>query len=171
MSPEPIPESQGVVEASPEGRQFLTFTLANEEYGIDVLRVQEIKAWEHVTPLPHTPEYVPGVINLRETIAPVVDLRLRFGLAPVPYGRTTVVVVVRVESEGKSRIAGMIVDAVSDVHQIAEGQLSPPPNLGAMMIAEIVSGLATIDNRMIILLDIDRLLTVPDITEAMECVD
>src|SRR5215470_2893114 len=110
------------ISATPDAKQYLTFLLAETEYGVDILRVQEIKGWDTVTPLPNTPEYVRGVMNLRGTIVPIIDLRLRFGLASVPYGPTTVVVVLKVSHDHGSRIMGMVVDAVSDVYNVADAE-------------------------------------------------
>lgn len=141
-----------------EGDQLLTFLLAGEEYGVDILRVQEIKGWDSVTAIPNTPEYIKGVINLRGTIIPIIDLRLRFSLEPIDYGATTVVIVLRVELEDRSRIMGIIVDAVSDVYNVPEDGMKTPPDFGAMVDTEYVSGLMTVDEKMVIALDIDRLL-------------
>ncbi|MFT7566222.1 MAG: purine-binding chemotaxis protein CheW, partial [Pseudoalteromonas distincta] len=100
-------------------KQFLTFIMADEEYGVDILTVQEIRSWEEITVLPNAPEFVKGVINLRGTIVPIIDLRLRFGLPSVDYGPLTVVIVVKIEFELGSKIIGVAVDAVSDVYSIA----------------------------------------------------
>ena len=95
-----------------EGEQYLTFMLAGEEYGVDILRVQEIKGWDNVTPIPNTPSYIKGVINLRGTIVPIIDLRERFSLETISYGPTTVVIVLKVNSDKGSRTMGIVVDAV-----------------------------------------------------------
>jgi len=141
-----------------DGDQFLTFILADEEYGVDILRVQEIKGWGKVTPIPNTPEYIKGVINLRGTIVPIIDLRERFQLETKPYGPTTVVIVLKVVTEERDRIMGIVVDAVSEVYNIAEDELKPPPDFGGVLSVEFIKGLATIDEKMIIALDIDHLL-------------
>lgn len=138
--------------------QYLTFILANEEYGVDILRVQEIKGWDNVTPLPNTPEYIKGVINLRGTIVPIVDLRQRFGLEVLPYGPTTVVIVLKVQHEGGERIMGIVVDAVSDVYALGTGAIQPPPDLGSVIDIAFIKGIATVDEKMVIVLDIDHLL-------------
>ena len=100
-----LEQAQGV-------KQFLTFIMADEEYGVDILTVQEIRSWEEITEIPNAPDYVKGVINLRGTIVPILDLRLRFGLATIDYGPLTVVIVVKVIFEQNSKIMGMVVDAV-----------------------------------------------------------
>lgn len=138
--------------------QFLTFMLAGEEYGIDILRVQEIKGWEEATEIPNTPDYIQGVINIRGTIVPIIDLRRRFNLDLLEYGATTVVIVLRVESGERSRIMGVVVDAVSDVYNVPGDEMKPPPDFGTAISIEFVRGLATVDDKMVIMLDIDRLL-------------
>ena len=138
--------------------QFLTFILAGEEYGVDILRVQEIKGWDKVTPIPNTPEYIRGVINMRGTIVPIIDLRDRFGLEPMEYGPTTVVIVLRVMNEQSDRIMGIVVDAVSEVYNVSEDDLKTAPDFGAAVCVDFIRGLATVDEKMVIVLDIDPLL-------------
>lgn len=143
-----------------DGDQFLTFMLAGEEYGVDILRVQEIKGWDSVTPIPNTPDYIRGVINLRGTIVPIVDLRRRFNLEAVEYGPMTVVIVLKVEDpeSGNSRVMGLVVDAVSDVYNVPEESIKPAPDFGSVVDVNFVQGLATLEDVMVIVLDIDRLL-------------
>ena len=140
-----------------ESDQFLTFMLAGEEYGVDILRVQEIKGWDSVTPIPNTPEFIRGVINLRGTIVPIIDLRMRFSMESIEYGNTTVVIVLKVRSESGERTMGFIVDAVSDVYDVAPGQIKPKPDFGQSVRTDFVKGLASVDEKMVILLDIDNL--------------
>ncbi len=140
------------------GDQVLTFRLGEETYGVDILRVEEIRGWSRATPIPDTPDYVKGVINLRGAIVPIIDLRQRFGLEPLPYGPMTVVVVVRVESGDRQRIMGMVVDAVSDVHPMAEADLQAAPELGGQVRTAFVRGLATVGDSMVVVLDVDALL-------------
>ena len=144
--------------ANSEEDQLLTFILANEEYGVDILRVQEIKGWDSVTPIPNTPDYIRGVINLRGTIVPIIDLRMRFGLESVAYGPTTVVIVLKVMSENSSRTMGIVVDGVSDVYNVAEEAIKPAPDFGSVIAIDFVRGLATVGENMVIVLDIDHLL-------------
>lgn len=139
--------------------QYLTFILAGEEYGVDILRVQEIRGWGSVTPIPNTPAYIKGVINLRGSIVPILDLRERFGLEPVPYGPTTVVIVLKVVDETRDRVIGAVVDAVSDVYNIRPEELKPAPDFGEAVCTEYVHGLGTVEGKMIIVLDIDHVLT------------
>ena len=145
--------------------QYLTFMLAGEEYGVDILRVQEIKGWGKVTPIPGTPEYVRGVMNLRGTIVPILDLRKRFCMDQIDYGPTTVVIVLRVECEGRDRIMGIVVDAVSDVYAVPAEELRPSPDFGGNVNVEFVRGLATVDEKMVIILNIDKLLNADDLEE------
>jgi len=143
-----------------DGDQFLTFMLAGEEYGVDILRVQEIKGWDSVTPIPNTPDYIRGVINLRGTIVPIIDLRRRFALDAIEYGPMTVVIVLKVfDSSGdNSRVMGVVVDAVSDVYNVQEDALKPAPDFGGDVDVAFVQGLASVNESMVIMLDIDRLL-------------
>lgn len=138
--------------------QYLTFMLAGEEYGVDILRVQEIKGWDSVTPIPNTPDYIRGVINLRGTIVPIIDLRMRFAMESIEYGSTTVVMVLKVRSESAERTMGFVVDAVSDVYNVAPDQVKPKPDFGHAVRTDFVRGLASVDEKMVILLDIDNLL-------------
>ncbi|MGH8489842.1 MAG: chemotaxis protein CheW [Gammaproteobacteria bacterium] len=137
--------------------QYLTFILAGAEYGVDILRVQEIKGWDTATEIPNTPEYIRGVINLRGTIVPIVDLRKRFHMEAVAYGNTTVVVVLKVKGGGGERTMGFVVDAVSDVYNVTVDQINAAPDFGSSVNTEFVKGLATVEDKMVILLDIDRL--------------
>ena len=137
--------------------QYLTFILAGAEYGVDILRVQEIKGWDTATEIPNTPEYIRGVINLRGTIVPIVDLRKRFHMEAVAYGNTTVVVVLKVKGAGGERTMGFVVDAVSDVYNVTVDQINAAPDFGTSVNTEFVKGLATVEDKMVILLDIDQL--------------
>lgn len=131
-----------------DGQQYLTFMLAGEEYGVDILRVQEIKGWDNATKIPNTPEYIRGVINLRGTIVPIIDLRLRFNLDHLDYGATTVVIVVKVVNEScKDRIMGIVVDAVSDVYNIANENLKDAPDFGTAVDTNFVKGLTTVNEK------------------------
>ena len=137
--------------------QYLTFVCAGEEYGVEILRVQEIKGWEGVTRVPYTPAYVLGVMNLRGVIVPVIDLRLRFGMPARAAGASTVVIVVRIASTRGDKTAGIVVDAVSEVYGIAAEDIKPTPEIGATPEDACVLGLTSVDNKMVMLLDIDRL--------------
>ena len=139
--------------------QYLTFVCAGEEYGVEILCVQEIKGWENVTRVPYTPNYLLGVMNLRGVIVPVIDLRVRFGLPARAMDGSTVVVVVRVRSSHGEKTAGIVVDGVSEVYSVAPGDIKPAPSLGASVDGACVRGLATVDEKMVMLLDMDRLVS------------
>jgi len=139
--------------------QYLSFMLADEEYGVDILRVQEIKGWDNVTPLPNTPDYILGVINLRGTVVPIINLRTHFDLPLIAYDKTTVVIVVCVrDQDDGERIMGIAVDAVSEVHNVEKNGRNPSPEFGGSCRPEFIQGLATVGEKMLILLDIDRLM-------------
>ncbi len=139
--------------------QYLTFLLGDEEYGVEILRVQEIKGWENVTHIPNTPDYLCGVLNLRGTIVPVVDLRLRFGMPKRTYTPTTVVVVLNV-GERVQRTVGVVVDGVSDAHNILPEEIKPTPDFGTTISTDFIKGLVSIGSGMMMILNIDRLLRV-----------
>ena len=137
--------------------QYLTFICAGEEYGVEILCVQEIKGWENVTRVPYTPNYMLGVMNLRGVIVPVIDLRARFGLESKPFDSSTVVIVVRVDAAVGEKTVGIVVDAVSEVYNVAADAVKPTPDLGAGADAACVSGLTSVDDKMVMLLDMNRL--------------
>jgi purine-binding chemotaxis protein CheW len=144
--------------AAGTSEQYLTFMLDREEYGVDILRVQEIKGWDKVTRIPHTPDYVLGVINLRGAVVPILDLRRRFGLEAIAFGPTTVVIVVRVGGGQDGRTVGIVVDAVSEVYNVDAGDTRLPPDMCGSVDTVFVKALATVEEKMLILLDIDRLI-------------
>lgn len=138
--------------------QYLSFLLAGEEYAVDILRVKEIRGWEGATPIPNMPPYVKGMINLRGAIVPIIDLRDRFKLPHQAYGPTTVVIVLQVRAGEKERTMGIVVDAVSEVHDVKHEGLRPTPDFGGAVDTAYIRGLATVDDKMVIILDIDALL-------------
>ena len=138
--------------------QFLSFTLGNEEYGVNILRVQEIRGWETVREIPNTPDYIKGVLNLRNTVVPIVDLRIRFSLENFEYKPTTVIIVLSVEKDDGTHVMGVVVDAVSDVLHIEPGTIKDAPNFGAKINTKYMSGMVMVDEHMVILLDSDKLL-------------
>jgi purine-binding chemotaxis protein CheW len=147
------------LDASEDAQQFLSFKLGPEEYGVDILKVQEIKGWEGATPIPNMPPYVLGVINLRGTVVPIINLRDFFNMAPQSFSKTTVVIVVRVQDEdGEAKTIGLVVDAVSEVHNITPDEMRPAPEFGGACDADFIRGLATKLEHMIILLDVDKLI-------------
>lgn len=140
------------------GREYLTFTLGTEEYGVDILKVQEIRGYDAVTRIPDAPDFIKGVINLRGTIVPVVDMRLKFRLARAEYNEFTVMIILNIAG----RVVGMVVDGVSDVLQLTAEQVRPAPEFGGSVNTRYVTGLGTLDARMLILIDIERLMSGAD---------
>ncbi len=136
-------------------RELLTFTLGREEYGIDILKVQEIRGYDAVTTIANAPEFIKGVINLRGIIVPIVDMRIKFKLGNVTYDETTVVIILNVAN----RVVGMVVDGVSDVLTLKPEQIRPAPEFGAALDTRYLQGLGTVDDRMLILVDIEKLIT------------
>ena len=136
-------------------QEFLTFTLGHEEYAIDILRVQEIRGYDQVTAIANSPAFIKGVINLRGAIVPIIDLRIKFNLPVVTYDQFTVVIILNV----MKRIIGVVVDSVSDVIALAHGAIKPPPEFGSTFNTEYLMGLATVEERMLILVDIERLMS------------
>jgi purine-binding chemotaxis protein CheW len=137
--------------------QYLTFVCAGEEYGVEILRVQEIKGWDHVTRVPYAPPYVLGVMNLRGMIVPVIDLRARLGLDKRGFDASTVVIVVRVQSSRGEKTVGIVVDAVSEVYSLPAEAIKPVPEVGAIADGTCVKGIATVDGKLVMLLDINAL--------------
>ena len=139
--------------------QYLTFFLDGEEYGVNILSVQEIRGWEQPTQLPSSPQHVKGVVNLRGTIVPITDLRERFGLVKKEYGSVTVVIVLTfIDEYSNEKVVGIIVDAVSDVYDIMPENVKPSPGIDQKLEEAFIKGLVNIDERMLILLDVNKLL-------------
>ncbi len=144
--------------AAGTNRELLTFTLGNEEYGIDILKVQEIRGYDAVTTIANAPDFIKGVINLRGIIVPIVDMRIKFNLGKVSYDETTVVIILNVAN----RVVGMVVDGVSDVTTLKGDEIKPPPEFGAGLDVRYLEGLGTVGDRMIILVDIEKLMSSRD---------
>lgn len=141
--------------------QYLTFIMSGEEYGVDILAVQEIRGWESATPIPNSPKFIKGVINLRGTIVPIIDLRQRFDLAEIEYGDETVVVVLRIFTQNGTRTMGIIVDAISDVYDVPIGD-ARNTGMGDNQNSNFIKGLVTVNKHMVILLELENLLTIED---------
>ncbi len=157
----------GAVVSEGGKRQYLAFVLAGEEYAIDVARVQEITGWSTATPIPNTRAFVRGAVNLRGNILPVFDLRLRFGLPAGEDGPATVMVIVSAHgADGERPSVGLVVDGVSDVHDLDDEQLQPPPAGDEDSVTPFVRGLASVGDSMLIVLDLDRLVLDGAIAEA-----
>ncbi len=138
--------------------EYLTFTLGKEEYGIEILKVQEIRGYEAVTKIANAPEFIKGVVNLRGTIVPIVDMRIKFRLGSAEYNQFTVVIILNVAG----RVVGMVVDSVSDVIQLSGEQIRPAPDFSSTFDTKYITGLGTVDERMLILVDIERLMSGQD---------
>lgn len=139
--------------------QYLTFVLTDEMFAIGILAVKEIIEYRGITLVPMMPAYVRGVINLRGAVVPVLDLQVRFGRPASPVSKRTCIVIVEVETAGEQQVIGLVVDAVSEVLDIATGDIEPPPTFGTGIRAEFVQGLAKVRERFVILLDLERVLT------------
>ena len=136
-------------------REVLVFVLGSEQYGVDILKVQEIRGYDKVTPIPSAPDYLKGVVNLRGIIVPILDMRVKFRLAEVRYDEFTVVVILRLGD----RVIGLVVDGVSDVVALDASEVKPAPNLGSVVDGSYIAGVATQNDRMVLLLDIEKLLS------------
>lgn len=147
------------------GQEYLVFTLADQEYGIDILKVQEIRGYDaqSVTRIANVPSFIKGVTNLRGVIVPIVDMRIKFNLDSVEYNHETVVVILNLTS----RVVGIVVDGVSDVLILQASQISAAPNFGTAFSTEYLTGIGTLDERMLILVDIEKLMT----SEEMQLVE
>lgn len=145
------------------GHEYLVFRLGEEEYGIDILKVQEIRSCERVTRIAHSPDFIAGVTNLRGAIVPIVDLRIKFHLRAACFDDNTVVIVLNL----RSRVVGIIVDGVSDVLTLAAEQIRPAPDFSVALASEYLQGLGSLGERMLILVDIEKLLN----SEEMALVD
>jgi purine-binding chemotaxis protein CheW len=137
------------------GNEYLAFKLGEEEYGIDILKVQEIRGYENVTRIANAPEFIKGVINLRGIIVPIVDMRIKFDLGEPTYDQFTVVIILSIAG----RVMGMVVDSVSDVTTLQPDQIRPAPQMGCALNTDYLVGLGTVEERMLILLDIERLMS------------
>lgn len=135
--------------------EFLAFTLGQEEYGIDIQKVQELRGYETVTRIANAPEFVKGVVNLRGIIVPIVDMRIKFNLGTPTYDQFTVVIILNING----RVVGMVVDSVSDVIDLTPEQVKPAPEMGTAFNTDHLIGLGTLDERMLILVDIDKLMS------------
>lgn len=144
-----------------EKKEFLAFTLGSEEYCIDILKVQEIRGYETVTPIPNTPAFMKGVVNLRGIIVPIIDLRIKLELAKVEYDQFTVVIILSI----RGRVVGIVVDSVSDVVALAPEEIKEAPQMGAAIKTDYIDGLVTMDERMLIIIDIEKLATMEEIVQ------
>lgn len=159
----PEPLSMTSDQAHRLAAQYLSFELAGEYYGVDILKVQEIRGWQPVREIPDTPAFIKGVMELRGTILPIIDLRIRFGLEPMVYGPTTVVIILSVTGKQTAHTVGIVVDTVSDVMDVNDSTIQPMPQLGSHIHIEYIIGMVT-GEQMVMLLNTDRLLAPEDFT-------
>lgn len=144
--------------ASAGAREYLTFRLDQEEYGIDILKVQEIRGYEPPTRIAHAPEFIKGVVNLRGTIIPIVDMRLKFNCSKAEYNSFTVVIILNL----RNRVVGIVVDSVSDVMELAADNVKAAPDIESVIDNDCILGLGSVGERMLILLDIEKLMSSVD---------
>ncbi len=145
--------------SAPKALEFLSFTLGQEEYGIDIQKVQELRGYDAVTRIANAPEHIKGVVNLRGIIVPIIDMRIKFNLGTPRYDQFTVVIILNIAS----RVMGMVVDSVSDVITLSPEQIKPAPAMGSVLDTDYLIGLGTLDERMLILVDIDKLMSSDEI--------
>lgn len=152
-----------VVSANPEQGQYLTFMLGGELFAIGILVIKEIIEYGQLTTVPMMPESIRGVINLRGAVVPVIDLSARFGREPAQTTRRTCIVIIEVQSEDGHQVVGLIVDAVNEVLEIAAADIEPAPSFGAGIRTDFIRGMGKIDNRFVVILDVDRVLSTADL--------
>jgi len=155
-----------VIEKQNLEQQYLTFIMGNDEYGVDILSVQEIHCWVEPRPMPNTPDYIRGVIDWRGTIVPIIDLRVRFQYPESTYTSTTVVIILKTKLAGEQEgIIGIVVDAVADVYDVKADDLKKSPNLGNKIDTKFIKGMTKIEDSMIIILEIARLIDLDELTK------
>lgn len=153
-----------------EVNQILTFTLNDEEYGVDILQVNTIRGWTPITVLPDTPKYIKGVLNLLGVIVPIIDLRLRFGLPEKEYTSTTVVILLNVHYQDNDLVIGIVVDSVSDTYTIKPENIKPKPQVGEHVQVNYLKGLVDINEQLVLLLDSTKLLSEKQLEEVSNIV-
>ena len=149
---------------TPDQQQYLTFILGEEMFAIGILAIREIIEYGHLTEVPMTPPFIRGVINLRGAVVPVVDLAIRFDQAPREVTKRTCIVIVEISSDNGHQEMGIVVDAVSEVLEIPAADIEPPPQFGAKIRIDFISGMAKIDGKFVVMLDVDKILSIDEIT-------
>lgn len=152
-------------------KQYLTFLIRGEEYAVGILRVKEIIELEHVTHVPSMPMHVRGVINLRGAVLPVIDLAAKFGHGVTEPSRTTCIIVVETRLDGHDLVVGLMADAVSEVVGIADEAIEPPPSFGTHVRVDFLAGMGKLDDRLVLVLEIDRVLSPVEIQETIDAVE
>jgi len=148
-------ETAGVISAALGGK-YLTFSLGSEEYGVGIMKVREIIGILEITAVPHTPDFIKGVVNLRGRVIPVIELRLKFGMETQEYNERTCIIVVEVQGESTTLQVGVLVDSVSEVLNIADEEIEPPPDFGTVTEADNILGMGKVKGQVKILLDVDK---------------
>lgn len=162
---QPKKDPYSTVVTSTSAQQYLTFFIKEEEYGVNILRVVEIRGWEKPTPLPSTAQFVKGVINLRGAIVPIIDMRERFKLEAQACTELTVIIILQIESEDPTKnIIGIVADQISDVYSIDPSEVQAPPKAATNLDGHFITGLANVQDKMIILLDSDHLIDINSLT-------
>ena len=164
-------KSAGLVPAGEEPKQYLTFTLGGEMYGVETLSVKEIIEYGQVTEVPMMPPSIRGVINLRGAVVPVVDLKARFGGGATQVTRRTCIVIIELEAGEECQVIGIVVDAVSEVLEIPGTEIEPPPLFGARIRTDFISGMGKVGGRFVILLDMGRVLSVDELSDLANLAD
>lgn len=159
MSQETRVVGQAIQHMAQRDGKYLTFSLGGEEYGIGILKIKEIIGMIRITPMPQTPDYVKGVVNLRGKVIPVIDLRLRFSMPPTEYAERTCIIVVEIQAQGKTVILGIVVDSVSEVLSIRAEDIADTPTFGTGLKTDFILGMAKMGGGVKILLDIDKVLS------------
>lgn len=153
---------------SEDDQRLLTFSLGNEDYGVSILKVKELIGMMSITPVPKTPEFIKGIINLRGKIIPVMDLRMKFGMEPQEYNERTCIIVVEVLINASNKLLGVIVDNVSEVVTVSSNEIEPPPEYGYSMEHNCILGIGKIKDRVVIVLDIDEIFSCEDVIKMMD---
>ncbi len=156
-------EAAKSIAAIPEQRQYLTFMLGDEMFAVGILSIKEIIEYGQLTVVPMMPRFLRGVINLRGAVVPVVDLSARFGRGATQVTRRSCIVIVELEVEEGTQVVGMVVDAVNEVLEIATADIEPPPAFGARIRTDFISGMGKVNERFVILLDVDNVMSVEDL--------
>lgn len=148
--------------------KLLTFSLGSEGYGLSILKVKEIIGMLHITPVPKTPNFVKGVINLRGKIIPVMDLRIKFGMDEIPYNERTCIIVVEIEIMNTQRLLGVVVDMVSEVVSISSNEIEPPPECGSKSEENFILGIGKLKDRVVIIIDINKIFIIDDVAKLFD---
>lgn len=152
-------------------QQYLTFLLGDDIYGVDILRVQEVRGWTKVREIPNTPEYVKGVLDLRGTIVPIIDLRARLSIEEAEYTPITVVIVLAIEVNDEQYVIGIVVDTVSDVLDVVKSEIKKAPNFGSKVETKFINGMVMADAGMVVLMDIDKMLNPDELSTLQNMAD